>query len=62
MNSLELCYADSGAVGTYWGMLNAVTYFIDHMQSNKPNGYESLGHGNDVKVRAFQDLSRIAQA
>ena len=62
MNALELCYADSGAVGTYWGMLNAVTYFIDHMQSNKPNGYESLGHGNDVKVRAFQDLSRIAQA
>ena len=43
-------------------MLNAVTYFIDHMQTNKPNGYESLGHGNDVKVRAFQDLSRIAQA
>ena len=62
IESLISCYTSSDSVGTYWGVLNAVTYFIDHMQKDKPNGYESLGHGNDVKVRAFQDLSRIAQA
>lgn len=62
MVALEDCYYESGAIGTYWGVLNAVTYFVDHMQSNKPNGYESLGNGNDIKVRAFRDLIRIAQA
>ena len=62
LNDLANAYIHSAAVGTYWGILNAVTYYVDHMQSNKPQGYSELGNGNVVKMRAYHNLCRLAQA
>lgn len=62
LTELANCYIHSASVGTYWGVLNAVTYYIDHLQHNKPQGYEELGNGNVTKLRAYHNLCRLAQA
>ena len=53
-----------GSKGTFWGVLNAVTEYIDHHQETKGSKfqYALLGRGMDLKTKAFKLIQEAAQA
>jgi phage/plasmid-like protein (TIGR03299 family) len=53
-----------GTAGTYWGALNAITEFVDHVQQRKGSPWVSafLGKGMAIKTRAYELLLDSAEA
>jgi hypothetical protein len=49
-----------GVHGTAWGMLNAVTEYVDHRASTKTDSHRMdsawSGRGEDLKLTAFEQL------
>jgi phage/plasmid-like protein (TIGR03299 family) len=51
-----------GVAGTGWGLLNAITQYVDHGTANSRMSQENrlqsawFGQGDDIKVSAFQQL------
>ncbi len=53
----------AGSTGTFWGVLNAITEFLDH--HNEIDGsrlsYALLGNGMDLKVKAYRMIQQMAK-
>jgi hypothetical protein len=52
----------AAANGTAWGLVNAVTQYVDHIQGNNVNNRfrsAQFGLGADLKVEAFQAAMKL---
>ena len=45
-------------MGTNWGMFNAVTHYVDHLNEHKEGtDYAAFGNGHLLKAKAFSRYS-----
>jgi hypothetical protein len=48
--------------GTFWGVLNAITEYVDHHRACKTDrfSYALLGDGSDLKMKAYKIIREIS--
>jgi hypothetical protein len=53
-----------GSRGTLWGVLNAITEFVDHHKAVDGSrlGYSLLGEGMDLKLKAYRLIQEAKKA